>query len=91
MPGECIKVEYKKEYGSDFFELQKDGVTAGQNVVIVDDLLATGGTLEAACQLVRKTGGNVLECLCIVQLPELKGSEKVSAPCWALLDLPAGC
>lgn len=65
--------------------MQVDGIQKGQKVVIVDDLLATGGTLQAACQLVKDAGGEVLECVSIVELEELDGKSKVPAPCYCLL------
>lgn len=73
------------------YPAQETAITQGQICIVVDDLLATGGTLDAACQLIDKAGAKVLECLCIVELSELQGRRKVAAPCWALLDLPAGC
>ncbi|XP_041457230.1 adenine phosphoribosyltransferase-like [Lytechinus variegatus] len=86
LPGECIQVSYTLEYGTDVFEMQKGAVKAGQKVLIVDDLIATGGTMHAACQLVRSMEAEVLECLVIIELIDLKGKEKLTAPFHTLID-----
>eukprot|EP00055_Hartaetosiga_balthica_P018519 m.134672 g.134672 ORF g.134672 m.134672 type:complete len:183 (+) comp9670_c0_seq1:74-622(+) len=91
LPGECISIESVKEYGKDVLEIQSDSIKEGQTVVIVDDLLATGGTLSASVQLVNKAGGKVALCICAIGLPELKGEEKVDAKCVTLLDMADGC
>ena len=57
--------------------MHEDAITEGEKIVIVDDLIATGGTIEAAVKLVKKLGGDILECAFIVELPELKGREKI--------------
>ena len=57
--------------------MHEDAITKGEKVVIIDDLIATGGTIEAAVKLVKKLGGDILECGFIVELPELKGREKI--------------
>ncbi|KAJ8303294.1 hypothetical protein KUTeg_019690 [Tegillarca granosa] len=77
LPGELIQVEYSLEYGKDKFEIQKDAVTEGQKVVVVDDLLATGGTMKAACQLMDKVKAKVLDCLVVIELTDLNGRQKV--------------
>lgn len=77
LPGECISVKYALEYGEDVFEMQKNSIKAGQNILIIDDLLATGGTFSAAVQLVRSAGGNVVKCVAIIELLELNGRSKV--------------
>lgn len=86
LPGPTIKVSSSKEYGKDVLEIQADAIQKGQKVVVIDDLLATGGTLQAACQLVREAGGEVLECVLIVELVELNGRSKVPAPCFSLVQ-----
>lgn len=86
LPGDCIKHEYVLEYGNDVFEIQKDSIKEGQKVLIIDDLLATGGSLNAACELVKKTGGIVKECVVIMELTELKGREKVKAPVFSFIQ-----
>lgn len=85
LPGPTIKVSSTKEYGKDVLEMQADAIEKGQKVIILDDLLATGGTLQAACQLVREAGGEVLECVLLVELEDLKGKDKVPAPCHSLV------
>jgi adenine phosphoribosyltransferase len=77
LPGETISQEYALEYGTDKIEVHKDAIKKGNNVLIVDDLLATGGTMKAACELVEKCGGKVAGCAFVVDLPELKGKEKL--------------
>lgn len=77
LPGETFKVEYALEYGTDVFELQCGAIKKDQRVLIVDDLLATGGTLGAACELVRKAGGIVDACVVIMELTCLKGRNKL--------------
>lgn len=77
LPGETFKVEYQLEYGSDVFELQCGSIKKGQKVLIVDDLLATGGTLKAACELVTKAGGIVDGCLVIMELTALDGRKNL--------------
>ena len=86
LPAEVEQVEYDLEYGKDKMEMHKDAIQKGANVLIVDDLIATAGTLCAACKLVEKLGGKIVECACIVNLPELKGKEKVSYPVFSLVE-----
>lgn len=86
LPGETVKAEYVKEYGKDVFEIQQGSIKEGQNVVIVDDIIATGGSATAAGDLVTKAGGNVLEYFFILELLFLKGREKLNAPVFTLLD-----
>ncbi|MEM4336650.1 MAG: adenine phosphoribosyltransferase [Candidatus Woesearchaeota archaeon] len=77
LPAETVAETYKLEYGIDTIEIHKDAIEKGQNVLIVDDLIATGGTALAACRLVEKLGGKVVECAFIVNLPDLKGGDKL--------------
>ena len=77
LPAECESEEYTLEYGTDKIEIHKDAVSKGENILIVDDLIATGGTARAACDLIEKIGGDILECAFIVDLPDLKGKEKL--------------
>ncbi|NXJ84465.1 APT phosphoribosyltransferase, partial [Trogon melanurus] len=79
LPGPTESVSYALEYGKAELEIQSDAVEPGQKVVIVDDLLATGGTMCAACELMRRLKAEVLECLVIIELKLLKGSEKLKA------------
>jgi 5'-methylthioadenosine phosphorylase len=77
LPFETIKEVYELEYGTDAIEIHKDAIKYGQNVLLIDDLIATGGTALAACNLIRKLGGKVVECGFIIDLPDLKGREKL--------------
>ncbi len=78
LPGEKVREEYALEYGTDAIEIHKDAILPGQNVLLVDDLIATGGTAAAACSLIEKLGGKVVECAFVVELPELKGRAKLA-------------
>ncbi|XP_070499311.1 adenine phosphoribosyltransferase [Chironomus tepperi] len=86
LPGETTKVEYVLEYGTDVFEIQTDSIKAGQKVIIVDDLLATGGSLKAAIELVRKAGGVVQECIVVLELEGLKGRKNLDVPVFSFLQ-----
>ena len=77
LPAETYRRDYQLEYGTDAIEMHKDAVMPGVRVLMVDDLLATGGTMKAACELVEMAGGKVVECAFIVDLPDLKGKEKL--------------
>ena len=77
LPADVISEEYALEYGTDILEMHTDAITAGERVLIVDDLIATGGTIEAAIKLVRRAGGIVTGCSFIVDLPDLGGSSKI--------------
>jgi len=72
-------IEYKLEYGEDSLEMHVDAIQPGEKVVVVDDLLATGGTAEAGCKLVEEAGGKILKVLFLVELPELEGRSRLSA------------
>lgn len=77
LPADTISVEYELEYGTACLEIHNDALKKDDRVVIMDDLLATGGTMIAASQLVQKLGGVVHECAFIINLPELKGEERL--------------
>ena len=77
LPHKTISASYTLEYGEDHVEMHEDAITKGERVVIVDDLIATGGTMEAAVKLVKALGGEIVECAFIVELPDLKGREKI--------------
>ncbi len=77
LPYKTVSEEYTLEYGKNTVEMHEDSISQGEKVVIIDDLIATGGTIEAAVKLVKKLGGDILECGFIVELPELKGREKI--------------
>ena len=76
LPGEVVRVSYDLEYGSDTLEIHKDAIAPGQRVLLVDDLLATGGTMEATLQLVKQLGGEVAGLGFAVELDFLKGRER---------------
>ena len=77
LPAETISHEYELEYGTDTVEIHRDAIKEGDRVLIVDDLLATGGTAMAAIALIEKLGGIVAELAFIVNLPDLMGSKKI--------------
>ncbi|NXK64882.1 APT phosphoribosyltransferase, partial [Sylvietta virens] len=87
LPGPTQSISYSLEYGKAELEIQSDAVEPGQKVVIVDDLLATGGTMCAACELLKRLKAEILECLVVIELKALKGSEKLnSIPFYSLLQ-----
>ncbi len=77
LPYNTIKEEYSLEYGKDAFEVHVDGIEKGDNVLIVDDVLATGGTMNAAVNLVKKLGGNVVGIALLIELENLGGRKKI--------------
>ncbi|CAA7054432.1 unnamed protein product [Microthlaspi erraticum] len=77
LPGEIIFEEYELEYGSDRLEMHVGAVGSGDRALVVDDLIATGGTLCAAMNLLERVGAEVVECACVIELPELKGRERL--------------
>lgn len=77
LPADRIEEKYDLEYGTDALEIHKDAVRKGQRVLIVDDLLATGGTLQATCKLVEKLGGEVAGILVLIELSFLNGRDKL--------------
>jgi adenine phosphoribosyltransferase len=85
LPGPTIALEYDLEYGTDIIEIQEDALQPGQRVAILDDLLATGGTMAASIDLARKVGADVRATACIIELSFLNGREKLDAPFSALL------
>jgi 5'-methylthioadenosine phosphorylase len=78
LPAETISESYDLEYGMDKIEVHKDAITKGQKVLLIDDLIATGGTALASCNLIEKLEGKVVECCFTIELPDLKGREKLS-------------
>lgn len=76
LPADVESISYDLEYGTDTLEIHKDAIEPGKRVLIVDDLLATGGTASAACELVRKIGGEVVAVSFIIELDALAGREK---------------
>ncbi|KAG8752376.1 adenine phosphoribosyltransferase [Serendipita sp. 396] len=86
LPGETVQVMYSKEYGTDEFAMQADSIAPGSNVIIVDDLIATGGSAQAAGELVKKLGGNTLEYIFIIGLNFLKDRWKLDAPVYCMIE-----
>jgi adenine phosphoribosyltransferase len=86
-PGETIYADYITEYSTDRIEMHLGAIQAGQRVVLIDDLVATGGTLAAGIELVKKAGGEVVSCGCVIELPELNGREKLGGiPLFILVE-----
>jgi adenine phosphoribosyltransferase len=81
LPAKTIKESYELEYGTDTLEMHEDALSNGDKVLIVDDLLATGGTAVAACNLVSKTGADIIGCAFLIELNDLKGREKLPKNC----------
>ena len=79
LPHETFSQEYQLEYGTDEVEIHQDAVRRGEQVLLVDDLIATGGTAEAAVKLIRQAGGEVAGCSFIIDLPDIGGRKKVEA------------
>ncbi|PRR77348.1 Adenine phosphoribosyltransferase [Clostridium liquoris] len=77
LPSETISVSYELEYGTDILEIHKDAIKPGQKVAIVDDLLATGGTIQSVAKLVESVGGEVVSLDFVIELTDLKGREKL--------------
>jgi adenine phosphoribosyltransferase len=77
LPFETISAEYDLEYGTDRLEIHADAIKPGQNVLVHDDLLATGGTAKAKIELVEKLGGNVVGCAFLIELSALRGRDKI--------------
>jgi adenine phosphoribosyltransferase len=78
LPHQAVRAEYKLEYGTDALELHSDAVAAGARVLVHDDLLATGGTAKALCELVEQLGGQVVGCAFLIELAFLGGRERLA-------------
>ena len=85
LPSKVERVEYALEYGTDAIEIHADSIEKGKRVLIVDDLLATGGTTKAAIELVEKVGGCVSACLFLIELEELSKNANIKAPIISLI------
>lgn len=77
LPAETISQEYELEYGTDTIQIHKDAIEKGKNILLIDDLLATGGTISAACKLINKAGANVVATAFVIELLALKGRDKL--------------
>lgn len=86
LPGGTIPYTYDLEYGSDTIEVQESAVEPGQKLVVLDDLLATGGTCQAAINLLRKVGGDVRACAFLIELTFLNGRDKLDMPVTSLIQ-----
>lgn len=79
LPHETVRIAYSLEYGVDEMEMHKDAVVEGEKVILVDDLIATGGTAEGAVKLLQQMGAEVVAACFVIDLPDLKGREKIEA------------
>jgi adenine phosphoribosyltransferase len=80
LPGKTVRYEYALEYGKDVIEMQEDAIQPGQRVVVLDDLLATGGTMAATIELLRRMGAEVTGAACIIELSFLNGRSRLDVP-----------
>ena len=83
LPRDTIQESYSLEYGTDELHIHNDAIKTGESVLLVDDLLATGGTAEASVKLIQRSGGVVIESAFVIELPALQGAQKIAA-----LDVP---
>ena len=86
LPWKSRSQKYGLEYGTDTIEIHDDAVSSKDLVLLVDDVLATGGTMEAACKLVRLLGGNIVGCAFAIDLAFLGGAKRLDAPCFSVLS-----
>lgn len=86
LPGEVIRHAYDLEYGQDVIEIQAEAITSGQRVIVLDDLLATGGTMAAAVTLLEKVGAEVAAIGCLIELTFLNGRDRLKVPTHTLLS-----
>jgi adenine phosphoribosyltransferase len=77
LPAETVGQDYELEYGTDRIEMHADAVSPGERVLLVDDLIATGGTAGAACKLIESMGGTIVECCFVIDLPDLGGRARL--------------
>jgi len=77
LPAQTVGQDYELEYGTDRIEMHADAVSPGERVLLVDDLIATGGTAGAACKLIESMGGKILECCFVIDLPDLGGRARL--------------
>ena len=89
LPAATLSCEYELEYGTDKVEMHADAIEQGERVLIVDDLLATGGTARAAAELCKEAGADVVGCVVLIELDGLNGRDKIPAPVYAVMEFPA--
>ncbi len=89
LPGPTVTYTYDLEYGTDTIEIQADAIRPGQRAVLLDDLLATGGTMNAAVQLFRRSGAEVAAGACLIELAFLKGRSRLDIPITTLISYQA--
>jgi len=77
LPAETLHLEYQLEYGSDALEIHRDAIEPGQKILVIDDLLATGGTIEATCRMVEQLGGEIVAVAFLIELDFLQGRKKL--------------
>lgn len=88
LPGDVISVSYELEYGKSTFELERNVLQPQQKVLIIDDLIATGGTVCAAGQLIESLGAQVAEVACFIELVALNGQDRIPYPIFSLIQIP---
>jgi len=91
LPHESVRVAYSLEYGLDEMEMHRDAITIGERVILVDDLVATGGTAEAAVKLLKEMGADVVAAVFVIDLPDLGGKariERLGVPVRTLVEFP---
>ncbi len=77
LPAETVSHEYELEYGSDCIEIHTDAIQPGEQILLIDDLLATGGTAEAACHLIEQMEASIVECAFVIDLPDIGGRKRL--------------
>ncbi|MCX7196168.1 MAG: adenine phosphoribosyltransferase [Proteobacteria bacterium] len=87
LPAETIGHDYELEYGTDRIEIHADSITPGERVLLVDDLIATGGTAEAATILIEKIGGKIVECCFVIDLPDIGGRKRLEKKGYSVFAL----
>ncbi len=77
LPGPTVGIDYQLEYGEDRIEMHTDAIREGDRIILMDDLIATGGTAEAAIELIEGVGGRIIECCFVIDLPDLGGAQRL--------------